>query len=50
VIDRGPGLQAVPWTAALATLLGLAIAALSVHLERARNRATAPSPCLPDAA
>lgn len=34
VIDHGPGLTALPWVAALAPLSALAVAALSVRLER----------------
>ena len=34
VIDHGPGLAAVTWVAALVTVLGLAIAAWSVRLDR----------------
>lgn len=34
VIDHGPGLTALPWVAALAPLAALAVAALSVRLER----------------
>jgi DHA1 family inner membrane transport protein len=48
VIDRGPGLGAVPWTAALVTLAGLAIVWLSVRLERAGVDAPALANCVPD--
>lgn len=41
VIDRGPGLGAVTWVAALVTLAGLGVAAWSVRAER---RATRPAP------
>jgi len=34
VIDQGPGLGAVPWVAALVPLAGLAVAALSLRLDR----------------
>lgn len=34
VIDHGPGLTALPWVAALAPLSALAVAALSVRLDR----------------
>ncbi|KQV78381.1 MFS transporter [Rhizobacter sp. Root1221] len=34
VIDRGPGLGAVTWVAALVTLLGLGIVVLSLQVER----------------
>jgi DHA1 family inner membrane transport protein len=37
VIEKGPGLGALPWTAALLTLGGLALAALGVRLERTRG-------------
>ena len=36
VIERGPGLAAVPWAAALVTLGGLAVALCSLRLERGR--------------
>lgn len=42
VIDHGPGLQAVPWAAALVALAGLGVAAGSVALER--RRALVPQP------
>lgn len=34
VIDHGPGLAALPWVAAVVTLLGLGIAAASLRLDR----------------
>jgi MFS transporter, DHA1 family, inner membrane transport protein len=37
VIDRGPGLAAVTWVAALVTVSGLAIVLWSVRLDRARR-------------
>jgi len=39
VIAHGPGLGAVTWVAALVTLAGLAIAAWSVRIDRARGHA-----------
>ncbi|WKB50583.1 MFS transporter [Eleftheria terrae] len=50
VIDQGSGLAAVTWVAALVTLLGLGVAALSVWLERPGGGVTpevpAPGACL----
>jgi DHA1 family inner membrane transport protein len=41
-IDAGPGLQAVPLTAALITAAGLAVALWSIRLDRQPARVTAP--------
>ena len=41
VIDRGPGLAAVTWVAALVTVSGLAVALWSVRLDRGRRDASA---------
>lgn len=42
VIDRGPGLGAVPWVAALVPLTALAVAILAICLDRA-DRAACPA-------
>lgn len=42
VIAHGPGLNAVPWVAALVTLSGLAIALWSVRLDRAHRPTNLP--------
>ncbi|WP_123770948.1 MFS transporter [Vulcaniibacterium tengchongense] len=45
-IERGPGLESLPWVAALVTLSGLAVAGWSVRLERRSARAVAlPAGC-----
>lgn len=48
VIDHGPGLGAVPWTAALLTVGGLAIVLWSVRLESRHERAPALATCIAD--
>ncbi|KQY54646.1 MFS transporter [Lysobacter sp. Root494] len=45
VIDRGPGLGAIPWFAALLTVGGLAIVLWSVRLETKRDAASALQAC-----
>ena len=45
VIDRGPGLGAIPWFAALLTVGGLAIVLWSVRLETKRDTASALQTC-----
>jgi DHA1 family inner membrane transport protein len=45
VIDRGPGLGAIPWVAALVTVSGLAIAWWSVRLEARHRAAPVLAPC-----
>ena len=51
VIDRGPGLGALPWIAALLPLIGLGLTFLSLHLERGAQRPlivdTASAACRP---
>jgi len=46
VIAHGPGLDAVPWTAALLTVGGLAIVLWSVRLEARRAAAPVLAPCV----
>ena len=48
VIDRGPGLGAVTWAAALVTVAGLAVALWSVRLERRKRGITLPAGCVPE--
>lgn len=48
VIDRGPGLGAVTWTAALVTVAGLVVALWSVRRERGERGITLPAGCLPE--
>ncbi|MFC3552140.1 MFS transporter [Lysobacter cavernae] len=51
VIDRGPGLPALTWVAALVTVSGLAVALWSVRLESgAKRNAALPAHCVPDQA
>ena len=45
VIDRGPGLGAIPWFAALLTVGGLAIVLWSMRLETKRDTASALQAC-----
>ena len=45
VIDRGPGLGAIPWFAALLTVGGLAIVLWSMRLETKREAASALQAC-----
>ncbi len=45
VIERGPGLGAVPWIAALVTVSGIAVALWSARLERPRRVAIEAAPC-----
>lgn len=45
VIERGPGLGAVPWIAALVTVSGIAVALWSARLERPRRVAIEASAC-----
>jgi len=45
VIERGPGLAAIPWAAALLTVGGLAIVLWSVRLEARRDTAPALQAC-----
>jgi DHA1 family inner membrane transport protein len=45
VIERGPGLGAIPWFAALLTGGGLAIVLWSVRLEMKRDTASALQAC-----
>jgi DHA1 family inner membrane transport protein len=48
VIDRGPGLSAITWVAAIVTVAGLLVAAWSVWLERRTPRPLAlPGDVLP---
>lgn len=46
VIDRGPGLDAVTWTAALVTVAGLVVALWSVRLDRSKRGITLPAGCV----
>lgn len=49
VIDRGPGLDAVPWVAAAVTVAGLVVALWSVRLENVRGNETfIPAGSLPE--
>src|SRR5688572_27523773 len=48
VIDRGPGLGAVTWTAALVTVAGLVVALWSVRRERGERGITLPAGCVPE--
>ena len=48
VIERGPGLGAVTWTAALVTVAGLVVALWSVRLERRERGITLPAGCVPE--
>ncbi len=45
VIERGPGLGAVPWIAALVTVSGIAVALWSARLERPRRVAIEATTC-----
>ncbi len=45
VIERGPGLGAVPWIAALVTVSGIAVALWSARLERPRRVAIEAAAC-----
>ncbi|MFX8381660.1 MFS transporter, partial [Acinetobacter baumannii] len=49
VIDRGPGLESVPWIAALVPLAGLALAMTSHRLETRRAK-PGPAAVCPEAA
>jgi DHA1 family inner membrane transport protein len=49
VIEQGPGLEAVPWVAALVTVSGLGVALWSARLDRRSSHSDAlPAGCVPE--
>ena len=46
VIERGPGLGAIPWVAAVVTVSGLAIVWWSVRLEARHRAGPVLAPCV----